>query len=421
MANKQVKNKIDGLIVLDKEKGYTSYDCLAVIKKLLSPEKIGHTGTLDVNATGVLVCLLGKGTKSQDYLMSCGDKIYKAELVLGISTDTEDITGTILNECEVNIGKEEVEVACKSFIGDYKQVPPMYSAKKVEGKKLINLARKGVVIDRKPANVKIYDIKVGDSHKCNDRPNYIAYDIEVSCSKGTYIRTLCKDIGEKLSIPSCMGDLRRIKTSLFTIDKAIKLSGMKDMISKKDLSFIRPCLYKEDDSVVTFGKFETLHLGHQEIINRVVNLSKEKELKSTVLSIGGSEENDIITVEQKISKLKYLGVDNVLDFPLNEYTMKMEAKDFVEEILINELKAKVIVVGDDCSFGYKGMGDKSLLKNVASSHGVEVLVIDKIKVSDIVKDTNTYKDIDISSTLIKDEYKKQNLEFINKLLGKTNE
>ena len=147
-------NDINGYFILDKEKDYTSNDSLSVIKRLLHPRKLGHTGTLDVNATGVLVCLLGDATKCQEYLMKTGDKIYDTELLLGFSTDTEDFTGKILDidfktvkimtcgkDSELSNLYSSVEKVCKDFLGEYNQIPPMYSAKKINGKKLIDIAR----------------------------------------------------------------------------------------------------------------------------------------------------------------------------------------------------------------------------------------------------------------------------------------
>ena len=411
---KKIVNDINGLIVLDKPKVHTSNDCLSVIKKILHPRKIGHTGTLDENATGVLVCLLGNATKSQEYLMKTGDKIYDAELILGISTDTEDITGKV-TEYKDDVGSafdiDKLNEAVKSFIGEYNQVPPMYSAKKVGGKKLINLARKGVVVARKVCKVKINCIEVKD---CDDYSfenyNLKKINIVVSCSKGTYIRTLCKDIGEKLGIPSCMGNLRRIATGEFKIENSITLDDLKLKVENSDYSFISPCYYQKDDSVVTFGKFETLHLGHQNIISRVVNDAKTKDLKSTVLIVGSNDDSKIISKEQRISKLKLIGVDNIFNFELSDRNMKMSPETFVEDILIKQLRAKEVVVGSDCKFGYIGKGDGNLLKNLCSKHDVNVIVVDKLKVDN--------SDEYISSTFIKSEFDKGNMELVNKLLGK---
>ncbi len=411
---KRIVNDINGLIILDKPKGHTSNDCISLIKKILHPRKIGHTGTLDENATGVLVCLLGSATKSQEYLMKTGAKIYDAELILGISTDTEDITGKILEYKEyVNdiFDINKLNVVVKTFIGDYDQIPPMYSAKKVGGKKLINLARKGIVVERKVSKVKINSIEV---YSCDDYlfENYSLkkINIRVSCSKGTYIRTLCKDIGEKMGIPSCMGNLRRIATGEFGIENSITINDIMSKVEANDYSFIKPCYYQKDDSVITFGKFETLHLGHQCIISRVVNDAKAKGIKSTVLIIGSNEDSKIISKEQRISKLKLIGVDNIFNFELNDRNMKISPENFVEDILIKQLKAREVVVGSDCKFGYKGKGDGALLTSLCKKYDINVIIIDKLK----VENSDTY----ISSTFIKSEFDKGNVELVNKLLGK---
>ena len=414
MKEKKVVNDINGLIILDKPKNHTSNDCLSIIKKILHPKKLGHTGTLDENATGVLVCLLGGSTRCQEYLMKTGDKIYEAELILGITTDTEDIGGKVINYdnavCE-KFDRNKLDEIVKSFIGEYNQIPPMYSAKKIGGRKLVNLARKGIVVDRKVCKVKINDITIKN---CEDY-TFNEYklkkiNIKVNCSKGTYIRTLCKDIGEKIGIPSCMGNLRRTMTSNFSIENSVTLDEIKSLSENNDYSFIKPCYYMEDDSVLTFGKFETLHLGHQKIINQVVSGAKNMGLKSTVIIVGNNDDSKVLSREQRISKLKYLGVDNIINFELNDNNIKMKPETFVDEILIRQLKAKEIIVGADCRFGYKGMGDINLLNELCKKYDVEVEVVEKIK----IEDTDKF----ISSTLVKEEYDKGNLDFVKKLLGK---
>ena len=410
----RVVNDINGLIILDKPKGITSNGCLSIIKKYLHPRKMGHTGTLDENATGVLVCLIGSATKCQEYLMKTGDKVYEAELILGLSTDTEDITGKVINydsEIREKFDIEKLKEAVKSFIGNYEQMPPMYSAKKVGGKKLLNLARRGIEIERKTCSIKIesIDIKEVEDYEFEDY-KLLKVGLCVRCSKGTYIRTLCKDIGEKMGISACMGNLRRTATGEFNIEGSISLDDIRIKAEQKDLSFIRPCYYQGDDSVVSFGKFETLHLGHQKIINEMVSDAKDRNLKSTILIVGNNDDSVIITKEQRISKLKYLGVDNIFNFELNEYNMQMSPETFVEEILIKQLRAKEIIVGSDCRFGYKGAGDKILLESLCKKYGIDVKIIEKLKVDN----SDTY----ISSTFIKSEFEKGNFELVNRLLGK---
>ena len=402
------------MIILNKPKDMTSNDCLSIIKKNLHPKKIGHTGTLDKNATGVLICLLGSATKSQDYLMKSCTKKYKAELLFGIVTDTEDITGNVTNVDDEKINKyceSDINKTIRSFIGNYSQIPPMYSAKKIGGKKLLNLARNGIVVERKAENLEIYNIDIIDYKDYNyNQYKLKCVNIIVECSKGTYIRTLCKDIGEKLGVPSCMGDLCRLSSGDFNIEDSINLDELKEKSIREDYSFIKPCYYTGDKNAITFGKFETLHLGHLKIINDVVDYAKSHSIKSTVMIVGCNVDNDILTDAQRISKLKLLGVDNIIYYPLNNINKNIEAIDFVEKILYKQLNASYIVVGSDCSFGYKGNGNKELLMNICNKHNIKCKIIEKLK----IENTN----IDISSTYIKSQFENGNIEEVKKLLGK---
>lgn len=202
---------IHGIINVYKEKGFTSHDVVAKLRGIVGQKKIGHTGTLDPDATGVLPVCLGKATKLCD-LLTDKNKTYEAVLLLGKTTDTQDITGEVLEEKSTEVLTEEkVREAIEGFIGDYEQIPPMYSALKVNGKKLYELAREGKVIERKARPVKILDIQILEI----DLPRI---RMEVSCSKGTYIRTLCHDIGEKLGCGGCMESLIRTRVSTFRIE-----------------------------------------------------------------------------------------------------------------------------------------------------------------------------------------------------------
>lgn len=209
---------MDGIIVINKEKGYTSHDVVNVVRKTLNMRKVGHTGTLDPEAEGVLPICIGKGTKVSDMLMF-SDKEYIAGIKLGIATDTQDIWGEVVKKSEKTVNECEFRDALCSFVGDIIQVPPMYSAIKVNGKKLYEYAREGKEVERKERRVKIYSIDVlsfGDEIK-----------IKVACSKGTYIRTLINDIGEKLGTYACMNSLVRTKSSVFTLENAISLDELK--------------------------------------------------------------------------------------------------------------------------------------------------------------------------------------------------
>lgn len=210
-----------GIINVYKEKGFTSHDVVAKLRGITRQKKIGHTGTLDPDAEGVLPVCLGSATKVCD-LLTDRDKVYRTVLLLGMDTDTQDISGTVLEEKEVTgITQEQVTDAVMSFIGEYAQIPPMYSAIKINGKKLYELAREGKTVERKPRNVTIHDIRI----RKIDLPRV---EMEVSCSKGTYIRTLCHDIGERLGCGGCMESLLRTQVGHFSLDNSIRL----DEISK---------------------------------------------------------------------------------------------------------------------------------------------------------------------------------------------
>ena len=208
-----------GFINIYKEKGYTSHDVVAILRKLAGTKRVGHTGTLDPNAEGVLPICIGRATKLADYVMAT-QKTYIAEVVLGTTTDTHDITGTVLTRQAVDIGADAFARAVQSFIGEQRQVPPMYSAIKIGGKKLYELARKGETVARTPRQVFIESIRVLER-------TAIGYTIEVTCSKGTYIRSLCADIGEKLQCGATMGALTRTRSGLFFLENATKIDELR--------------------------------------------------------------------------------------------------------------------------------------------------------------------------------------------------
>lgn len=202
---------MNGIILIDKPLGKTSHDMVYFVRRLTGIKKVGHTGTLDPDASGVLPVCIGKATKICD-LLTGSDKEYIAELVLGKTTDTQDASGTVLTECEVNYSKEEIINAIMSFVGEIEQIPPMFSAIKKDGKKLYELARQGILVEREARRVTIKDIGILSLDEKSAK-------IRVACSKGTYIRTLCNDIGAKLGCGGYMGALRRIKSGGFIIDE----------------------------------------------------------------------------------------------------------------------------------------------------------------------------------------------------------
>lgn len=222
----------NGFLIINKKSEMTSHDVVNKIRKVFQTKQVGHTGTLDPNATGVLIVAVGKATKAISYLEN-DDKIYEAELTLGIETDTEDIWGKITKETTVNLAESEIEKTLKSFIGEIEQIPPMYSALKVNGKKLYELAREGITVEREARKITIFNIT-------NIIINQNKVRFTVHCSKGTYIRTLCKDIGEKLGCGACMSALNRIKVGNFDI----KNSKIVEDVRESDLIDIEVPLQK---------------------------------------------------------------------------------------------------------------------------------------------------------------------------------
>ncbi|MEZ3504521.1 MAG: tRNA pseudouridine(55) synthase TruB [Lachnospiraceae bacterium] len=206
----------NGVLNIYKERGFTSHDVVAKLRGIIKQKKIGHTGTLDPEAEGVLPVCLGKGTKLCGMLTD-RDKVYETVLLLGQSTDTQDTAGTVVSSAQVDVTEEQAREAVMSFVGHYEQIPPMYSALKVNGQKLCDLARAGKEVERKARPVEIYGIDILEISLPRVR-------MSVFCSKGTYIRTLCHDIGEKLGCHGCMEKLLRTRAGQFLLEDSITLA-----------------------------------------------------------------------------------------------------------------------------------------------------------------------------------------------------
>lgn len=254
---------MNGIIVIRKEKGYTSHDVVAKLRGILHMKKIGHTGTLDPEAEGVLPVALGKGTRLVE-LLTEKEKTYEAVMRLGVSTDTQDMTGAILKKSEVSVTEEEIKNAASSFIGDQLQVPPMYSALKVNGKKLYELAREGKEVERKARPVHFYQIEILEIH-------LPFVKMRVSCSKGTYIRTLCHDMGEKLGCGGAMEALLRTKSGDFTLEQSMTLQETEEavkagtieekIISIEEVLSSYPAVYAKEEGDRLLANGNPLHEG----------------------------------------------------------------------------------------------------------------------------------------------------------------
>ena len=298
---------VSGVIVIDKHEGVTSFRIISILKRMFDMPNVGHTGTLDPMATGVLPVLLGRSVKACDYIMA-QDKRYTAEMKLGITTDTEDTTGEVLTRCETIPSDEEIRRVISSFVGNIEQIPPMYSAIKVNGQKLVDIAREGGEVERRPRPVTIHSI---DAEKVS--PD--TWRLDVSCSKGTYIRTLCADIGKALGCGGAMSALRRTATGQFTLEDAYTIEELEKMSFEDRLTLPLPVESLFTDlRIISLPKFfANLYLAGAPLFQKKVRINVEKgelvrvKYADKFLGLGVGDVNSDGVPVLKAEKLFYLG------------------------------------------------------------------------------------------------------------------
>jgi len=253
---------INGIIIIDKPAGWTSHDVIAKLRGALKQKRIGHGGTLDPMATGVLPIFIGRATRAAEFCENA-EKEYLAELKLGVVTDTQDITGNVLSEKEVNITLKDFEEILPRFLGPQKQIPPMYSAIKKDGQKLYELARKGIEIPREPRDICISELEVGQGtvpcHATETGHRPLSHTLRVVCSKGTYIRTLCHDIGSALGCGGTLSALRRTSAGVYTIDMSHTLEDVLSMVLTDSVS----SMILPTDSI--FSDYPAISLNESEV------------------------------------------------------------------------------------------------------------------------------------------------------------
>lgn len=280
---------INGIIVINKPKEYTSHDVVAKVKKILNIKKVGHTGTLDPNATGVLPLLLNTGTKLSKYLIE-HDKEYEVTLELGIKTDTADIEGNVIKKEEVNWKKlNDIEETLNTFLGEQTQIPPIYSAIKVNGKKLYEYARSGQNINIESRNIQIYEIELQKIDKQKNEINF-----RVHCSKGTYIRSLCEDIAQRLGTIGYMKELTRTKVGNFTINEAVKIEEIennKEQIIKEKLISIEKFFESKESIKLNKKQLDKFLNGVKIRIDKQENICRIYNENNEFIGIGTIEKN----------------------------------------------------------------------------------------------------------------------------------
>ncbi len=292
-----------GILNVYKPEGMTSHDVVSFIRRTLKMKRVGHTGTLDPAARGVLPVLIGNATKLSDIIMS-DQKGYRAKVVLGIKTDTDDTTGKVIETKEVSVTQEQIEETVKSFLGEIEQIPPMYSAIKINGKKLYQLAREGVEIERKPRKVTIHKI---DVYNFNDD----TFNMDIHCSKGTYIRSLCRDIGESLKTGAAMAELERTMSGIFTkenshtleeIENAANSGNIESLIIKPDevlSDFKKVCVVPENAVKIKNGiRLRPEQLGIEEFsLGQIFRIYENDEL-FCLLKIKDCDGKKLLTMEK---------------------------------------------------------------------------------------------------------------------------
>ena len=416
-------DKFNGILNVYKEAGFTSHDVVAKLRGILKQKKIGHTGTLDPGAVGVLPICLGKATKLS-MVLTDKDKEYVAVLRLGITTDTQDMTGTVLGENPVTVSEEKVREVILSFLGSYPQIPPMYSAIKINGKKLYELARVGKEVERPPRMVDIKELEIL-------RINLPEVEFRVVCSKGTYVRTLCHDIGEKLGCGGTMSALERTRSGEFTVADALTLSQIEELIREgkiEDKIFPslegcpqggvvnRPLPPPPTPTAIAIGKFDGIHLGHQKLLTTLLK-QKQNGLKTIVVTFDPppevfflkAENKQLLTKDEKEEFLKEIGVDSIFYYTMNEANAAMSAESFIEEILLKKLNMAYICAGQDLRFGAGGSGNSDLLLEIAKKRGFEAQIINKIY----------FEGNEISSTFVREAVESGNLTLTYDLLGRS--
>lgn len=451
---------LDGFIVLDKDQGISSFGLLKKLKKQLYGQKIGHTGTLDPMATGVLCVAVGKATGFINFLPN-EKKHYIAEFRLGIKTDTQDITGKIIEEKDVkNIDFTELQKEAETFMGEIFQTPPMYSAVSVGGKKLYKLAREGKEIERKKRKIKIFSFNL-------EKIDEINYKADIVCSPGTYIRTLINDLGEKLGTYATITSLRRTFSDGFSIEDATKIDDIDNIDNliipidekldienkiKLDKEFAKKfvngntfkiqkndgvyLVYSKDflgvgeinknklravkvyeetkKNVLALGNFDGVHEGHKDVLNTAINLSKKinanpfavyfKEHPAQVLKTKNF--SVLMTEKQKSEFIKNMGLNiKRLDFNI---VKDFSPEEFFEEILIHKFNAAGIVCGENYTFGKAKSGDTKLLRKLCEEKGISVEIIS----------LDEFEHRPISSTRIKEDLSLGDIESANKMLGR---
>ena len=380
---------LNGVLLVDKPLGMTSHDVVDALRRLTGEARIGHAGTLDPEASGLLVALIGKGTTYSAELTG-SDKVYRTTFSFGTATDTDDAAGAVVNECPVPLEVANLEFARNAvaqLVGTHQQVPPAYSATKVAGQKGYQAARRGVALELAPRTVSIHSAELVDI----DREGY-TWTLQLTVSKGTYIRAIARDVGTALGTCAHVSDLRRLACGRFSVDEAYPLDALKERVRHPwDLSdFFAP--YRKTgprlaDAEVVIGVFDGMHLGHRALIESCVASAQKRHaqavmvtfdrLPETVLAgAGGPAQLYPNHVRERLAMA--CGIDHVITLPFTPELARLSPHRFIERELLTRLQPHRIWVGADFRFGAEAQADVRDLMKLGQTYGFETQVVDVV-------------------------------------------
>jgi riboflavin kinase/FMN adenylyltransferase/tRNA pseudouridine(55) synthase len=415
----------NGIVILvDKGKDWTSFDVVAKLRSLTKIKKIGHAGTLDPLATGLLIVCVGRKATKQISTFQDAGKRYTAMVKLGATTKSYDSEFDEENLCSTeHVTREMVEEILPKFIGQIEQLPPAFSARKIKGRRMYEMARKNIEMEIAPAIVEIQSITIEKI----DLP-YI--ELDVRCSKGTYIRSLAFDIGKELGVGGYLSDLRRTEIGEYSVDNAItiqEISDLHDVVKEHDYKKVKIDMNKyfsfdeidhDPNSVITVGTFDGIHLGHQMILSRLSEVAAKDKLRPVLLTLHPhpqivlqkAEKPPVFllsTIEERMRLFEKYELENVLVIPFTKEFAGTDPEVFVVNYLLEKVGFKKILIGFDHLFGNNRAGDIELLHRLSKEYGFEIEQLGEIQESNEK----------ISSTKIRRALHEGNLEEANKMFG----
>ncbi|WFB37354.1 tRNA pseudouridine(55) synthase TruB [Kiritimatiellota bacterium B12222] len=418
---------LDGILLVDKPQDWTSHDVVNFVRGRYRLKKVGHGGTLDPMATGLLVLLMGKGTKCSDRVME-GQKVYEGTIKLGETTNSQDADGIVeeTRPLPENLTREKLEAILPAFRGDILQIPPMVSAIKKDGVPLYKIARRGESIERPPRPVTIYSYEILDLRLPE-------IDIRVVCSKGTYIRTLAHDFGQALGCGAHLCALRRTFSGSYDVSQAVAVDDLREMelsdmqkrllplpVLQAKASLPRHTRFDElpeTPVVLAIGAFDGLHRGHQNVIQQARHLAVGHQAQTGIMRfaphpsrvLNPEKAPPLLSTEDQIQQLlTEQGIDFQLRLPFTPQVANLEAETFLDQLHSQIPQLKGVVVGPNWRFGKQGRGDLKLLQAWAANHHIDVVIA-----QEVLSETHM-----ISSTRIRQEISEGHLEAAAKMLGR---